>query len=636
MPQLKSLPSGRGAQILNSVQSSGPARIQQKPINPFPQQSVDVAQLETVRGVADAVSTDAGRTSVMDELDADAKKDPGDLAGLSTGVSESGMGLYGATDEFVGAVSSSDSDLSADNLEWDKGRKRSESEQDAWREDKGHSDADLRDMRRDDAVKGAVTASMGTAISFLGVPSLVRKLRGAENNYERFEQVLEGASTTAGAVATGAKISDAAQGGGHGNSEATSAISGYTGGIIDLVKSGYKSFMSLKGAYEEYQMVKNLPGSDPSAKEGAQIAFQSSVSMAQGVLSSINAYQKSFGSVISPGVVTAIPALGIVLGVISLFEKVMSLIQQGGLDLEAATEATHSDTILARGEVAEEHVAEVKEVLSSSDFLNYIKARAQAKQQLRDNPKIVREYEAALGNEDLKKRLQKRYPESYFRIEQAYELDREDYHDNFWTDKIMAFGVTASTIDSIIQDQTLLSHLDELKDKRTKSAGIGIFLDLVNLGADIATLTGTGAAVGSAMKAGTAAVGAARSGGNAIKFAARGKGAEDFASGATGKGFGRSMLDRTDILKSDSAKRERYFNSSRMILNKIADHDEFAASRLSPTEEERATVQSSYNRVATMVTGTGASITVIKAMAHSDAKSGNDIVKYIMEKMKSR
>jgi hypothetical protein len=96
------------------------------------------------------------------------------------------------------------------------------------------------------------------------------------------------------------------------------------------------------------------------------------------------------------------------------------------------------------------------------------------------------------------------------------------------------------------------------------------------------------------------------------------------------------MLDRTDILKSDSAKRERYFNSSRMILDKIADHDEFAASRLSPTEEERATIQSSYNRVATMVTGTGASITVIKAMAHSDAKSGNDIVKYIMEKMKSR
>ena len=48
-------------------------------------------------------------------------------------------------------------------------------------------------------------------------------------------------------------------------------------------------------------------------------------------------------------------------------------------------------------------------------------------------------------------------------------------------------------IDALIDDQTLINHLQEVKSKRSRNAKIGIFTDLVNLGADIATLSGSGA-----------------------------------------------------------------------------------------------------------------------------------------------
>lgn len=647
--QLKANSAGRAASILSSVPAGATALNSQSngvQLQTSAGQPHSVAQLESIRDVANAFSpkgpgaeaaAKASHDGVMSDLEADDAKEVGGPYALGTAVTESGMGLYGSTDEFVGAVTSSDTDLSADNMEWDDGVKRSDSEQDEWREKHGHSDQELADMKRDDAIKGAVTSSIGTAVSFIGIPSLVRKLRSAENNYERFEQVIEGAGTAAGAVATGAKISDAAHGGGHGDSEATSAISDYTGGIIDLIKSGYKSFMGLKGAYEEYQLVKELGEGEPSKMEGAELALKGAISMAQGVLSSINSFQKSFGSVISGGVAKTIPALGIALSVISLFDRIVTLIANGKLDFDQTGEDTHADTALSDMGVKEEDQATVKETLQDPGFVEYLKQRAEAKQQLRDNEGLVKEFESAQTDDDLKARLMARYPENYARIAAAIALDKEDYNDNFYTSKLLAFGVSATSIDRMVLDQTLLSHLDEIKVKRTRGAQIGIFLDLVNIGADIATLTGTGAAVGTAMKAGTAAVDAARAGGNAIKFAARGKGAEDFEGGATARGFGRSMFDRTDVLKSDKAKRERYFNSSRMILEKIADHDEFAASKAaSTTEEDKAAVKSSYARVSAMVSGTGASETMIKAMAHSSGKTANDIVKYIMEKMKSR
>ncbi|MCG8414495.1 MAG: hypothetical protein MI746_09795 [Pseudomonadales bacterium] len=465
-------------------------------------------------------------------------------------------------------------------------------------------------------------------LSFMKVPADYQKLKKAETSFEKFDDALK-----ADKESEKEKREEKA---GSENAEEDSEVEEYTGGIIDLVKSGFSNCMKLKTAYEEYQLIKEDSAEDASALEGAKIAFETALSGTSSVLSAINEFQKSSGAAASMAMQAAIPAIGIAMSTISLIGRIVTLVQQGNFDFGKTAKESQTESILSGVSGDEKKKEEVKQVLESDKFRSLIVAAAEYRQQERDNPKIFAEYRRAQNDEALLARLRKRYPDNYARIEEIHNnnaLGIEQIGPEM--QKLKQLGVTDEMIEAIIGDQTLINHLEEVKEKRTTNAKIGIFTDLVNIGADIATLTGTGAVAGAAMRAGTAAIGAARAGGNAIKFAARGKGAEDFAEGAEGGLFGASLYDSTDILKSDEAKQERYFHSSRRLLDNIADHDKQVADADKGTTKERAAaINKDYGWVETKILGTGASVTLIKAMANK--KTGNELVQYFMDKLKTR
>lgn len=576
-------------------------------------------------------------------IDSDIEKDEELESGSVSEWSETGMEVYNTQDETVGEITGSDSDLSSDNMEWkDGGKKRTEKEQEQWLKEKGYSQSDVDKMKADDSLKDAVTSSAGLAISFLKVPSMWKKFKAADNNYDKFEQALEGLSTTSDTVTTGSKIGDAASGGKDSTAQDTSAISEYTSGIIGLVKSGFQSCMKLKTAYEEYQLIKANSEGEETKLDGAGIAFQEALTNTSGILQNINQFQKSFGTAQNLAIKAAVPAIGIVLSTISLMGRIVTLVQQGKLDFGSTGTESQTESILSQVKGDDKQKEKVKAILESDDFRTLIVAVAGYRQQQRDNKGIFDEYVKAQGTTPeaikLQARLKKRYPSNYDRIDEVYKRSKKGYVEaNIEVKKLSALGVTQVMLDAIIDDQTLINHLEEIKGKRERNAKIGIFTDLVNIGADIAVLTGTGAAVGAGMKAGTAAIDVARKGGNAIKFGARSKGSEDFSSGAEKGLFGKSLYDSTDILKNDKAKKERYFNSARLLVENIGDHEKKVADAgKTPSAEEKKKLATSYSWVESKLLGSGASVTLVKAMANSDSKSGNDIVKYLMDKLKTR
>jgi len=577
-----------------------------------------------------------------DKLFSDAaEKEVSGKAGAADSTSEHlgiGMEAYSAGDGFVGAVTHDSSALSLDDMEWKSdGSKRDDDAQKDWLKGSKHTSKDVDALKAEEATKSAVTGSIGTALSFLKVPAMWQKFNKAETNYEKFELALEGASLGSSSVATGAKIADASSGGQDKTAQDTSSISEYTSGIINLVKSAYKSCLALKDAREEYLLIKENTDEDPSKLDAAKIAFEGALSLTGGILTSVNDFQKSFGAAQNLALKTAIPAIGIALSAISLMGRFITVLGKEKVDLGKTAEAAQSDAILASVKGAE-NKEKVKGILESSHFRQTLKTMAEYRQQERDNPAIFAEYRKAEGDKALQQKLKKRYPQNYERIERIYLANKLGVHDvSVECQKLIRFGVSKEVLDSIVEDQTLIDHLQEIKSKRRRNAKIGIATDLVNIGADIAILSGAGATVGAAMKAGTAAVDVARKAGNAVKFAARSKGAESFAGGAEGGLFGASMFDTADILKSDKAKQERYFQSSRLLLDNMAGHDKKADSLgSSPSEAELKANDSSYEWVEAKILGTGASVTVVKAMLNSGAKTGNDIVKYFMDKMKAR
>lgn len=472
------------------------------------------------------------------------------------------------------------------------------------------------------------TLSASRMLSFMEVPAEYYKLKKAETSFSKFKEALKADTQTS------SKEPDK-KGGGR-SAEDNGKISKYTEGIIDLVKSGYKSCMQLKATYEKYQQAKEDSSGDASALGGAKIAFETALSGTSNVLSLINGYQKSSGSVASMAAQAAIPAKGIVLSTISLIGRIVTLVQQGNSDFGKSATESQTESILSNVVADEEKKAEIKQILESDKFRSLIVATAEYRQQERDNPAIFAEFRKAKSNKDLQARLKKRYPDNYARIEEI-EKNNSISVDQIGPEmlRLKRLGVNNELIDAIIGDQTLINHLEEVNEKRTTNAKIGIFTDLVNIGADIATLTGTGAVAGVALRAGTAAIGAARAGGNAIKFAARGKGAENFAGGAEGGLFGESVYDTTDILKSDAAKQERYFHSSRRLVDNIADHDKRVADAgKTPHKNLVGVINKDYGWVESKILRTGASATLIREMANR--KTGNELVKYFMDKMKSR
>lgn len=474
----------------------------------------------------------------------------------------------------------------------------------------------------------------GVPNHFMRTPSKYPKLKKAETSFEKFKEAQEkGFENEAPAKKEGQDDS-----GSKTSAEEDKQIEGYTDGIIGLVKKGFKNCMALKTAYEEYQLVKENTDEDPSKMEAAKAAFDTALSGTSIALSAIDNYQKSFGAAQALAVKAAIPAVSIVMSTVSLIGRIVTLVKNNRLDFGKTAEDSQTDSILSLVQGDEKKKAEVKEILQSEKFRSIVVAAAEFRQQERDNPAIFSEYRKSQGNAELQERLRKRYPDNFARIEEISKnnnisLERLGPE----TEQLMSLGVTSQMLEAIIGDQTLINHLEEVKEKRSTNAKIGIFTDLVNIGGDIATLSGAGAVVGSAMKAGAAAIDVARSGGNAIKFAARAKGASDFSEGAEGGLWGSSIYDSTNILKNDDAKQERYFHSSRRLVENIADHDKRVVDvGTTPNKEQVESINQAYGWVETKILGTGASVTLIKAMASADSKSANELVGYFIEKMKQR
>ena len=80
------------------------------------------------------------------------------------------------------------------------------------------------------------------------------------------------------------------------------ARSAYSRGIIDLLKSGYKSAMQLKEKYEEYQAVKEEKEASPNKIREFKAAFESSISGTTQALSLINGYQKGADNLVQAAI----------------------------------------------------------------------------------------------------------------------------------------------------------------------------------------------------------------------------------------------------------------------------------------------------------------------------------------------
>tara|TARA_B110000967_G_scaffold81960_1_gene84696 strand:+ start:985 stop:3492 length:2508 start_codon:yes stop_codon:yes gene_type:complete len=554
---------------------------------------------------------------------------------IETGVSV-GLGIEGAVGTITDAASPNS--LTADHMDWNGNKKRSDTEANEWRDKNEHSEKGVKDMKAGDATKAAVTGSIDLVVGFMNIPSMIKKFQSAKT-LDNLEAALDTADLTAKAVGTGAKIADAAEGGTNKIAGDTAKISGLTGDIIGSVKKGFDHFKNLKNAYDDYQLIKNSGGT-ASKSDGAFVAFNAALDTAQTVLGQILSIQKNFGSVVDSGVASAIPGIGIVISSISIFSKIISMAKNGQLNLEGAANEEHTDSILAQ--IPEDEREQARGILSSSYFQELITSAAEFRQIQRDNPEIFEEYEKAQAGtpeaEKLKKRLKKRFPSNYKKIEEVYNKNKMGLGDLVQAIQHNAGKhITEEMVNDIIDDQTLMNHLEEIKGKRQKNASIGIFIDLINIGADIATLTGVGAAAGAGMKAGTAAFAGSRKAGNAVKFASRASGAEGFASGAEGGLFGSSVNDHSNILKSEKAKRERYFTSSKIVLDNIIGHDEKSSLLPDNLNEDQAKKNSaSYKNVCTKIGAAGGSVTLVKAMINTPSKTGNDIVKYLMDKLKTR
>ena len=606
----------------------GAKAMQLKSINPTPLNSSHSTSHTIQRGI--------DKEAIIKE-DADkAAEDPGTAQTLiETGVSVGG-GIEGAVGTITDAASPNS--LTGDHMDWDGNKKRSGNEADEWAIKNGHSKKDVEDMKAGDATKAAVTGSIDLMVGFLNIPSMAKKFQSAKT-MDKFEAAIDTADLTAKTVGTVAKIADAGAGGTDQAAGDTAKVSDYTGGIISSVKSGFNNFKKLKDSYDQYQLIKNS-GGEASKSEGAWIAFQAALQTAQDVLTNIQNFQKSFGSVLDSGVTAAIPGIGIVMSSISVFTRIITLAQNGQLDLEGDASEAHTNSILAQ--IPEEEREEAERVLSSDIFHELITTAAEFRQIQRDNPEIFAEYEKAQEGtpeaEKLKKRLKKRFPSNYKKIEEVYNGNKMDLPEAVKTiQEVAGNSISKEMIDEIIDDQTLMNHLEEVKGKRQKNATIGIFTDLINIGADIATLTGVGAAAGAGMKAGTAAFAGSRKAGNAVKFASRASGAEGFASGAEGGLFGSSVNDHSNILKSEKAKRERYFTSSKIVLDNIISHDDKTSLIPdTPTEDDFKKNSASYKNVCTKIGATGGSVTLVKALLNTPSKTGNDIIQYFMDKLKTR
>ena len=606
-----------------------------------------------------------------------------------------------------GKILHGSAELTSDNLEWrDEGAdiwdnkvQRSDAEQQKWLINNGHIKAksddkyegikdekgkalnvkeakekDLNEkaknkiakLKGEEATKDAVTSSISTLIGFARVPSIIKKFK-SDDNFDKFEAATSTAEMLANTTSTSAKIANAVDGGSNAAADNTAKISEFTGGLFKNLKEGMQIIKDLKGAYDKYKLINDQGGNTSDAKkEAALIVLNGTLSTAQAVMTKINEAQKAFGSLISGGVAASIPGIGIAMTFISMANRVLSLVQNRNLKTQSVAETSHKSYILSK--VSEDKLPLAKSKMNDSDFHLQIKAAAEKRQLERDNPGLFDKFKEAQesGNQALKERLIKRFPSNYNKINSLKSnslLKGEVGFNELYNDLGLApCGITKEMLDEIIDDQTLINHLSEIKVKRQKEASIGLFTDILDLAADIAVLSGAGAAVGGGLKAGNAAFKGARKVGKAVKQGSRDSGEETFESGGGGKhfyNFGASSLDNMDLLKSSKSKEAHYFASSKLILDSIIKHDENRANipskpqtlssreLMDPVknanyekdkkryESSKELNQISYNAVENKINASGANVDTIKAYISAN-RSGNDIVKYLIDKLKTR
>ena len=606
-----------------------------------------------------------------------------------------------------GKILHGSAELTSDNLEWrDEGAdiwdnkvQRSDAEQQKWLINNGHIKAksddkyegikdekgkalnvkeakekDLNEkaknkiakLKGEEATKDAVTSSISTLIGFARVPSIIKKFK-SDDNFDKFEAATSTAEMLANTTSTSAKIANAVDGGSNAAADNTAKISEFTGGLFKNLKEGMQIIKDLKGAYDKYKLINDQGGNTSDAKkEAALIVLNGTLSTAQAVMTKINEAQKAFGSLISGGVAASIPGIGIAMTFISMANRVLSLVRNRNLKTQSVAETSHKSYILSK--VSEDKLPLAKSKMNDSDFHLQIKAAAEKRQLERDNPGLFDKFKEAQesGNQALKERLIKRFPSNYNKINSLKSnslLEGEVGFNELYNDLGLApCGITKEMLDEIIDDQTLINHLSEIKVKRQKEASIGLFTDILDLAADIAVLSGAGAAVGGGLKAGNAAFKGARKVGKAVKQGSRDSGEETFESGGGGKhfyNFGASSLDNMDLLKSSKSKEAHYFASSKLILDSIIKHDENRANipskpqtlssreLMDPVknanyekdikryESSKELNQISYNAVENKINASGANVDTIKAYISAN-RSGNDIVKYLIDKLKTR
>tara|TARA_S200000501_G_scaffold378532_1_gene441683 strand:+ start:1147 stop:3117 length:1971 start_codon:yes stop_codon:yes gene_type:complete len=475
------------------------------------------------------------------------------------------------------------------------------------------------------ATEGAVANGVSSAISFMAIPDMWSKFKKADTGYEQFSLALGGAETAGKAVGAGAEIASASSGGSDKTAADTALISGYTSNVIGLVKNCWDSGMAVKKRYDEYHKTKEKI---ELAEKAA--ALKTALELANGALGVVKSYHDSSGTKLA-GLDTAIPVISIVTATMSLVERCLYLAKQDTLHFDEDAAESQTQSILS--EIPNENKDAAKTILESDEFRNAVIAAAGFEQLKRDNPEVFHKFEESLTNPTLKENLKRNFPQNYERIDKVYNETKKSPEDvGKHAKELSELGMSPETWQRIVGDQTLINHLEEIKGKRKVNAKIGIFTDLVNIGADIATLSGAGAAVGASMKAGAAAMDSGRKSGNLLKSAARSSGANEFAAGAESKRmFNRAALtDHTDILKGKKAKEEHYFSSASMILDDIAKHDKGIKGR------DRKQNKASYKWAEAKVLGTGASVAMIKAMLNDKKNTGNHIVKHMMDKLKVR
>ena len=342
--------------------------------------------------------------------------------------------------------------------------------------------------------------------------------------------------------------------------------------MIGAVQTAYREARKVYSVFQEAKRLE-AAGKDSGEAQKAQTTVLAMAKTAKATLSVVATWQKKLEAMKGGAVQTALPILSIVLNIVGMIQRRLADMERGKLDL-AKTNEEEQKSLILKNVTDEKNREAIQGLIAQEDFKEAVIAAANFRQIERDNKELFDQYDLAQEpgkeNEELKKRLSTRYPSNYAKMKKIKESTGYGPKESAGRLKALEnFGIDKAVLTSLIENQTLITQLEEIKGKREKNSNIAWATDFINLAGDIATLAGA-APAGAAAKGATAAFGAARSAGNAIKTAVRDKGAAEFAGGAKGGWFGgAAMADSTNILRGSAAKHERTFQSASIVFNHI-------------------------------------------------------------------